>query len=229
MGGVPGASGLPSLSLPSGAGPCKGRLISRGLGPLGGLEDYMGSPREQRPMGGETRRQSQRAACPLVRSRMCAQGLQSKTDQVAGQKLHDVIYPDINKGSSPKGVEKQRLTAKGWAGANPWHRGNLSLAWTVVLATWGMPGEWESRSQGELFLGDSPGLAWRQGWREHGPGSMGWGLSLSFFQLCAGLLGPAHDSHCSCLLTWLQGSGPRCAPFWNPEFPSCTHQHHKEL
>lgn len=70
----------------------------------------------------------------------------------------------------PGGAREQRLTAECLAGTNPWCYGNLSLASIVVLATWGMPGEWE---WGEPFLGDLLSLAWRCGGKMLGPGDLG--------------------------------------------------------
>lgn len=79
-----------------------------------------------------------------------------------------------------------------------------SLAWTVVLATWGMPGEQELLS-------------------------LSWGICSACLGGSLGMAAWAGFSQPQLLpaLSWaaqLQVSGPRYAPFWNPEFPSCTHQ-----
>lgn len=164
-GRVLGTSGLPS-PLPSGAVPPPSPWESCPLGSwgcwarvsVGSLKEQTHELRDVRAgPGGSLAIGSQSHVCPGLR-RLWARGQRHPPHQTQTGNQSQVVQ------------ESRDLTAECLAGTNPWCYGNLSLASIVVLATWGMPGDWE---WGEPFLRDLLGLAWRCGGRMLGPGDLG--------------------------------------------------------
>lgn len=122
--------------------PSMGRLPSGGVGLLGQGE-HMGFLKEQThglrkvqaELGGSLAIASQFHVCP-------GSPKQDRSCRLWGRSHKNRFPPPDTKEASPRWCRRAETNSR-VAGANLWCHGNLSLASIVVLATWGMPGEWE--------------------------------------------------------------------------------------